>query len=65
MDEGSRLADVPVTTLGLILLTASLVAMLTRRFHFPYSIGLVAAGYGLGFLPQIVQVVKSPAIMTP
>jgi CPA1 family monovalent cation:H+ antiporter len=50
------LADVPVTTLGLILLTASLVAMLTRRCHFPYSIGLVAAGYGLGFLPQILQV---------
>lgn len=48
--------DVPVMALGLILLTASLVAMLTRRLHLPYSIGLVAAGYGLAFLPYTVNV---------
>ena len=28
----------------LLLLTAAVVAMLTRRLHLPYSIGLVAAG---------------------
>ncbi|WP_131116422.1 cation:proton antiporter [Lichenihabitans psoromatis] len=46
------MADGTATTLGLILLTASLVAMLTRRL----SIGLVAAGYGLGFLPQVLTI---------
>jgi CPA1 family monovalent cation:H+ antiporter len=45
------LTDEPIVSLGLILLTACLVAILTRRIHLPYSIGLVAAGAGLGFLP--------------
>jgi CPA1 family monovalent cation:H+ antiporter len=40
-----------ILTLGLILLTASLVAMLSRRMRLPYSAGLVAAGIGLGFVP--------------
>jgi CPA1 family monovalent cation:H+ antiporter len=33
------------------LLIASVVAMLTRRLHLPYSAGLVAAGMGLALLP--------------
>lgn len=36
---------------GLLLLVASVVAMLTRRLHLPYSAGLVAAGMGLALLP--------------
>ena len=36
--------DLPIVTLGLILLTASLVAMVTRQVKLPYSVGLVVAG---------------------
>jgi monovalent cation:H+ antiporter, CPA1 family len=35
----------------LLLLIASVVAMLTRRLRLPYSVGLVAAGMGLALLP--------------
>lgn len=38
--------------LGLILLTASVVAMLSRRLKLPYSVGLVIAGIGLALLPR-------------
>ena len=41
------LASFDFPTLGVLLLLASLVAMLTRRWHLPYSVGLVAAGIGL------------------
>ena len=34
--------DLPIVTLGLILLTASLVA--TRQVKLPYSVGLVVGG---------------------
>jgi CPA1 family monovalent cation:H+ antiporter len=37
-------------TLGALLFVASLVAMAARKFDFPYSVGLVAAGIGLAFL---------------
>ena len=50
-DGGTGLAELPIGTLGLILLVASLVAMLSQRLRLPYSTGLVAAGLGLGFLP--------------
>jgi monovalent cation:H+ antiporter, CPA1 family len=36
---------------GLLLLVASVVAMLTRRLRLPYSVGLVLAGMGLALLP--------------
>ena len=35
----------------LLLLIASVVAMLTRRLRLPYSVGLLAAGMGLALLP--------------
>lgn len=44
-------AEPPIMTLGLILLTACLVAMLSRRLRLPYAVGLVAAGIALAFLP--------------
>ena len=37
--------------LGLLLLLASLVAMISRRLKLPYSVGLVAAGAALALLP--------------
>ena len=38
--------------LGLILLTASLVAVVSRRLKLPYSVGLVIAGISLTLLPS-------------
>jgi len=35
----------------LLLLIAALVAILTRRLHLPYSVGLVAAGMAVALLP--------------
>jgi CPA1 family monovalent cation:H+ antiporter len=35
----------------LLLLTAAVVAMLTRRLHLPYSVGMVAAGIIFAILP--------------
>jgi CPA1 family monovalent cation:H+ antiporter len=43
--------DLSVERAALLLLIAAVVAMLTRRLHLPYSIGLVAAGIILAFLP--------------
>ena len=40
---------------GLLLLTAAVVAMLTRRLRLPYSVGLVAANL-LAFLPYAPRV---------
>jgi CPA1 family monovalent cation:H+ antiporter len=45
------MAEFPVVTLGLVLLTASLVAIASRRFGLPYSAGLVFAGIVLALLP--------------
>jgi CPA1 family monovalent cation:H+ antiporter len=39
-------------TITLLLLIAAVVAMLTRRLRLPYSVGLVAAGIALTFLPH-------------
>ncbi|BCM21027.1 cation:proton antiporter [Mesorhizobium sp. J8] len=47
--------ELSIPTLGLILLTASLVAMISRRLHLPYSVGLVAAGIALGFVPGATE----------
>jgi CPA1 family monovalent cation:H+ antiporter len=35
----------------LLLLIAAVVAILTRRLHLPYSVGLVAAGMGIALMP--------------
>jgi CPA1 family monovalent cation:H+ antiporter len=40
-----------ISDLGFVLLTASLVAILSRRLHLPYSVGLVVAGIALALLP--------------
>jgi CPA1 family monovalent cation:H+ antiporter len=38
------MSDDTTIDLGLILLVASVVAMISRRIRLPYSVGLVAAG---------------------
>jgi len=40
-----------------LLLVAAVVAMLTRRLRLPYSVGLVAAGIALAFLPFAPKIV--------
>ncbi len=42
-----------IEQLAVLLLIAGLVAMLARRFHFPYTIGLLFAGICLAFLPVV------------
>jgi len=41
--------------IGMLLLVACLIAMLTRRFGWPYSVGLAAAGAGIAYLPDAPQ----------
>lgn len=43
--------ELGVEKAALLLLVAAVVAILTRRLRLPYSVGLVAAGVALAFLP--------------
>jgi CPA1 family monovalent cation:H+ antiporter len=49
------LPEFSIFSLGLVLLTASLVAIVSRRLEIPYSVGLVIAGIGLALLPNAVD----------
>lgn len=40
----------PANQIGLVLLVACVVAMLSRKFRLPYSVGLVVAGIGMAVL---------------
>ncbi len=51
------------TTLGALLLVASLVAVISRRINLPYSVGLVAAGIGLALLPVDVPLPLTPDLI--
>ena len=39
--------------IGALLIVACLIAILTRRFGWPYSVGLAAAGVGIAYLPNV------------
>jgi CPA1 family monovalent cation:H+ antiporter len=41
--------------LGFLLFVSALVAMLTRRLHLPYTVGLVLAGMGLYFMHASIR----------
>ena len=47
--------DSPAAALQVLLLIAALVAMLVRRLHLPYTVGLVLAGIGIAFFPVTVH----------
>ncbi|HEY4043177.1 MAG TPA: cation:proton antiporter [Rhodopila sp.] len=49
------LPEFSIFTLGLMLLIASLVAMISRGLRLPYSVGLVAAGIVLALLPRVPE----------
>lgn len=42
----------PLGSIGILLLVAAVMAMITRRLGLPYSTGLVAAGILISFLPN-------------
>ena len=48
--------DLTVEKVGLLLLIAAAVAIVSRRLHFPYSVGLVAAGIVFAFLPSSLEI---------
>jgi monovalent cation:H+ antiporter, CPA1 family len=50
-------------TISILLLFAAIVAMFARRFHFPYSIGLVIAGIGLTFFPFLPDIELSKELI--
>ena len=39
--------------IGALLIVSCLIAMLTRRIGWPYSVGLAAAGIGIAYLPSV------------
>ena len=45
------MAELGLAELGMLLVVASLVAMISRRIGLPYTAGLVLAGIALAFLP--------------
>lgn len=51
MDQGTGLGQFDFGLLGLLLFVASLTAIVTRRLHLPYSVGLMLAGIALSLLP--------------
>jgi len=51
-----RMTEVPLAPLGMLLLVACLIAMLTRRLGLPYIVGLVVAGFLIALLPSSPEV---------
>ena len=54
---------IAVEQLELILLIGSVVAIVARRLKFPYTVGLVAAGIGVTFLPIAPEVTFSKDLL--
>src|SRR3954454_20510510 len=46
------MSDVSLAPLGVLLLVACLIAMITRRLGLPYIVGLVVAGFLIALLPN-------------
>jgi CPA1 family monovalent cation:H+ antiporter len=51
------------SSVGLILIVACVVAMVTRRIGLPYSVGLVVAGLALTALPITAKLDLSPDLI--
>jgi monovalent cation:H+ antiporter, CPA1 family len=54
---------VPLGPIGVLLLVACLIAMLTRRLGLPYIAGLVVAGFLIAFLPNSPDVQLSRGLI--
>jgi len=46
------MTDLPIEKIELLLLVAAMVAMVARRFRFPYTVGLVFSGAAMALLPH-------------
>jgi len=55
--------EVHFQTVTLLLLSAAVVAMLTRRLRLPYSVGLVATGIAFAFLPFAPKIALTKDIL--
>jgi Na+:H+ antiporter len=53
----------PVSQVGLILVVACVVAIISRRIRLPYSVGLVAAGIGLALLGGSLRLIVTPELI--
>ena len=53
----------PVNQIGLLLLVACIVAMVSRRLHLPYSVGLVSAGIGLAMFGGALNLALTPELI--
>jgi CPA1 family monovalent cation:H+ antiporter len=49
--------------IGVLLLAACLIAMLTRKVGLPYIVGLVVAGFGIALLPNAPELPLSRALI--
>lgn len=47
-----RMTPIPFAPLGMLLIVACLIAMVSRRVGLPYIVGLVAAGWAIALLPD-------------
>jgi CPA1 family monovalent cation:H+ antiporter len=52
-----------IAPIGILLLVACLIAMLTRRLGLPYIVGLVAAGFLIALLPNAPELPLSRALI--
>ncbi|MES2137352.1 MAG: cation:proton antiporter, partial [Pseudomonadota bacterium] len=46
------MTGVSLAPIGILLLVACLIAMLSRRLGLPYIVGLAVAGFGVALLPN-------------
>ena len=55
--------ELGIDRIEILLLIAAVVAMLARRFRFPYTIGLVVAGGAIALLPFTPPVVMTKELI--
>jgi Na+:H+ antiporter len=60
---GPRMTDISLAPIGVLLLIACLIAMLTRRLGLPYVVGLVVAGILVALLPNGPEVPLSKGLI--
>ncbi len=57
------MSGVDLAPIGILLLVACVIAMLSRRLGLPYIVGLVVAGFLIALLPSSPEVPLSPALI--
>src|SRR3954462_11227568 len=57
------MTGVSLAPIGVLLLVACLIAMLTRMLGLPYIVGLVVAGFGIALLPSRPELPLSRALI--